>query len=102
MLWEVVCRANPGVPRRSVLFGASVDVSSPAVLMAGKVRKMMPGTSERYPRDVYMYWGMTQSLEVKREQNKGVEGWLYHVSDPPAGHSGEGGCFTRTLAPSEI
>lgn len=47
MLWEIVCRDNLGVPMRSVPFGASADISSPAMLMARKVRNVMPGTSER-------------------------------------------------------
>lgn len=87
---------------RSVLFGASADISSPATLMARKVRNMMPGTFERCPRDVFVYWVMTQSLQVKSKKNEGVEGWPYSLSDPPVGHSGKGGCFMRTLAPSEI
>lgn len=102
MLWEIVCRDSMRVPMRSVPFGASADVSSPAALMARKVRKIMPGTSERCPRDVFVYWGMMQSLQMKSEKNEGVEGWPYSLSDPLVGHSGKGGCFTHTLAPSEV
>jgi len=98
----MVCRNNPGAPIRSVLFGASADVASTAAEMTRKVRKMIPGTSVRCPRDVFVYLGLMQPLQVKSEENEGVEGWLYSWSDPPVGHSGRGGCLTHTLAPSEI
>lgn len=54
MLWEMVCRDNSGVPMRSVPFDASTNVSSSAALTARKVRRMMPGTSEKCPRDVFV------------------------------------------------
>lgn len=100
--WEMVCRENPVVPMWSVLFSASADVFFPAALMARKVRKMMPGTSERCPRDVFVYWGMMQALQVNSEKKEGIEGWPYSLSDPPVGHSRKGVGFMCTLAPSEI
>lgn len=46
MLWEMVHRDSLGVPMRSVLFSASVNIAFPAALTARKVRKTMPGMSE--------------------------------------------------------
>lgn len=86
MLWEMVCRGNPGLPMSCVPWGTSADVPSPAPLTAREGRKVMPGTSGSCPRDVLVYWGVMQSLQRKSEEKQGAEGWLCSLSDPLVGH----------------
>lgn len=55
-------------PGSSHEVSASADGSSLAVLMARRGSEMMLGTSGRCSRDLFVYWGRTQALQVKIEK----------------------------------